>query len=117
MTGTFYRPPAPDGRADQTVRIVEVMKPFNSIAAGRAGTVVEICAENETLLDADEALIWIEPKDQVMDLQLPPASHPLFPATGSPGVSPGTSPFDRARSGRPPVPHTKESPPRPLAGG
>ncbi len=73
MTGTFYRAPAPDAapfvevgtevRADQTVCIVEVMKLFNSIAAGRAGTVVEICAENEARVDTGEALIWIEPKD------------------------------------------------------
>ena len=72
MTGTFYRAPAPDAapfvepgtevKADQTVCIVEVMKLFNSIAAGRPGTVVEICAENESRVDTGEALMWIEPK-------------------------------------------------------
>ena len=73
MTGTFYRAPAPDappfvkagGRvsADDTVCIVDVMKLFNSIPAGVAGTVVEICAENEARVEAGQPLMWIDPAD------------------------------------------------------
>ena len=71
MTGTFYRAPSPDAppfveagdtvEATQTVCIVEVMKLFNSIAAGVAGTVVEVCVENESSVAAGQPMIWIEP--------------------------------------------------------
>ena len=71
MTGTFYRasspvaPPFVDvGRtvaADDTVCLVDVMKLFNSIPAGVAGTVIEICAENEAQVKAGQPLMWIEP--------------------------------------------------------
>lgn len=71
MTGAFYRAPAPDappfvevgGRvsADDTVCIVDVMKLFNSIPAGVAGIVVEICAENEARVEAGQPLMWIDP--------------------------------------------------------
>ena len=71
MTGTFYRAPSPDApsfveagdtvNATQTVCIVEVMKLFNSIAAGVAGTVVEICVDNESPVIAGQPVIWIEP--------------------------------------------------------
>ena len=71
MTGTFYRAPSPDAppfvevgstvAADDTVCLVDVMKLFNSIPAGVAGSVVEICAENEAQVKAGQPLIWIEP--------------------------------------------------------
>jgi acetyl-CoA carboxylase biotin carboxyl carrier protein len=71
MTGTFYRAPAPDAppfveagdavEAAQTVCIVEVMKLFNSIAAGVAGTVVEVCVDNESPVAAGQPMVWIEP--------------------------------------------------------
>lgn len=71
MTGTFYRASSPVAppfvdvgstvAADDTVCLVEVMKLFNSIPAGVAGTVVEICAENEAQVKAGQPLIWIEP--------------------------------------------------------
>ena len=70
MTGTFYRASSPVAppfvdvgstvAADDTVCLVEVMKLFNSIPAGVAGTVVEICAENEAQVKAGQPLIWIE---------------------------------------------------------
>ena len=73
MTGTFYRAPAPDAppfvevgdavEADQTVCMVEVMKLFNSLAAGVAGTVADICADNEAAVTTGQPLIWIEPRD------------------------------------------------------
>ena len=71
MTGTFYRAPSPgappfievgaDVRADQVVCIVEVMKLFNSISAGVAGRVLEICVENESPVAAGQAMMWIDP--------------------------------------------------------
>lgn len=71
MTGTFYRAPAPgavpfvevgtDVRPDQTVCIVEVMKLFNSIPAGVAGRVIEICVANESPVVAGQAMIWVDP--------------------------------------------------------
>ena len=71
MVGTFYRAPAPDAppfcsvgdtvSADDTVCLIEVMKLFNSIAAGIDGTVVEIRADNETRVVHDQPLILIEP--------------------------------------------------------
>ncbi len=71
MTGTFYRAPSPgappfvevggDVKADDTVCLVDVMKLFNSIPAGVAGTVVEICPENEAQVKAGQPLMWIEP--------------------------------------------------------
>lgn len=71
MTGTFYRAPAPGAppfveagsevRPDQIVCIVEVMKLFNSIPAGIAGHVIEICVANESPVVAGQAMIWIDP--------------------------------------------------------
>jgi acetyl-CoA carboxylase biotin carboxyl carrier protein len=70
MSGTFFRAPAPNappfvevgsrvGPSD-TVCIVEVMKLFNTIAAGVSGTVVEIVAENEAAVTTGMPLIWIK---------------------------------------------------------
>jgi len=71
MSGTFYRAPAPDAppfvevgthvSAGDTVCIIEVMKLFNSIAAGVEGTVVEIPVANEQAVTTGEAVIWIRP--------------------------------------------------------
>lgn len=71
MVGTFYRAPSPDAppfckvgdtvSANDTVCLIEVMKLFNSIAAGIDGTVVEIRAANETRVIHDQPLIVIEP--------------------------------------------------------
>jgi len=71
MSGTFYRSPAPNEppfvevgsrvSASDTVCIVEVMKLFNTIAAGVAGTVVEIAAANEQAVTTGMPLIWIKP--------------------------------------------------------
>jgi acetyl-CoA carboxylase biotin carboxyl carrier protein len=70
MSGTFYRAPAPNEppfvevgsrvEASTTVCIVEVMKLFNTIAAGVSGTVVEIVAENEAAVTTGMPLIWIK---------------------------------------------------------
>jgi len=71
MSGTFFRAPAPDAppfveigahvAAGDTVCIIEVMKLFNSIAAGAAGIVVEIPVANEQAVTTGQAVIWIRP--------------------------------------------------------
>lgn len=73
MSGIFYRSPAPGAppfvevgsrvEPTDTVCIVEIMKLFNSIAAGIAGTVVEIVVENEGRVEAGQPLMWIETKE------------------------------------------------------
>ena len=70
MSGTFYRAPSPNAPpfvevgsrvdASSTVCIVEVMKLFNTIAAGVSGTVVEIVAANEAAVTTGMPLIWIK---------------------------------------------------------
>ena len=71
MSGIFYRAPAPGAapfvgvgsrvEPNDTVCIVEIMKLFNSIAAGVAGTVVGILVENEGRVAAGQPVMWIEP--------------------------------------------------------
>src|SRR5262245_4619092 len=71
MLGTFYRAPAPgekpfvaEGervRADDTVCLIEVMKLFNSVRAGVDGTVVKIVAENGSMVEFNQPLIFIAP--------------------------------------------------------
>lgn len=71
MLGTFYRAPAPNERsfvevgqrvqADDTVCMIEVMKLFNSIRAGVAGTIVKICADNAQMVEFDQVLIHVKP--------------------------------------------------------
>lgn len=71
MLGTFFRAPAPGdkpfvdvgtkvGPAD-TVCLVEVMKLFNSVKAGVAGTVIKILAENAAMVEHDQVLMLINP--------------------------------------------------------
>jgi acetyl-CoA carboxylase biotin carboxyl carrier protein len=71
MMGTFYRAPSPGAAAfvevgtkvsaQETVCLLEVMKLFNSIKAGVAGTVAEIRAPNAGLVQRDTILIVIRP--------------------------------------------------------
>jgi len=71
MLGTFYRAEAPGAppfvevgarvEADTTVCLIEVMKMMNSIRAGVAGTVVEVCAENAQLVEYGQPLFRVEP--------------------------------------------------------
>ena len=70
MLGTFYRAPAPGdepfvdvGTAvepDTVVGLIEVMKMMNSIEAGVAGTIVEVCAENAAIVEAGAPLFRIQ---------------------------------------------------------
>ena len=72
MLGTFYRSPSPGEKPfvevgtrvkpDDTVCLVEVMKLFNSIKAGAAGTVLEILAENATMVEHGQPLLVIRPE-------------------------------------------------------
>ena len=70
MLGTFYRAPSPGEKPfvevgdkispNDTVCLVEVMKLFNSIKAGVAGTVVKILVENGAMVEHGQPLILIE---------------------------------------------------------
>ncbi len=71
MLGTFYRSPSPaekpfveigqQVKAGDTVCLLEVMKLFQSIKAGVEGKIVEIRAQNGTLVEFNEVLFVIEP--------------------------------------------------------
>jgi biotin carboxyl carrier protein len=69
MPGTFYRAEGP-GMApfvdvgtrvepDTVVCIIEIMKMMNSVPAGVAGTIVEVCAEDAQLVGDGEALFKV----------------------------------------------------------
>ena len=71
MLGIFYWAPAP-GEApyvqpgdvveeDDTIGLIEVMKLFTRIPAGVAGRVVEVVAQNATLVEHGQALVLIGP--------------------------------------------------------
>jgi acetyl-CoA carboxylase biotin carboxyl carrier protein len=71
MLGTFYRAEAPGAApfvdvgtqvdAGSTVCLIEVMKMMSSIAAGVAGTIVEVCADNAQLVEHGQALFRVKP--------------------------------------------------------
>ena len=71
MLGTFYRAPAPGeppyvevGMAVEpstVVCLIEVMKMMNSVPAGAAGVVAEVCAENAALVEFGQPLFRLEP--------------------------------------------------------
>jgi len=71
MLGTFYRAPAPGeppyveiGTAVEpstVVCLIEVMKMMNSVQAGAAGVVAEVCAENAALVEFGQPLFRLEP--------------------------------------------------------
>ena len=71
MLGTFYRSPAPGEASfvevgstvepDTIVCIIEVMKMMNSVHAGVAGTITEICVENGEHVEYGARLFRVEP--------------------------------------------------------
>jgi len=71
MLGTFYRAPAPGAppfvdvgasvEPETVVCIIEVMKMMNSVPAGVAGTIVEVCAENAEVVEYGAALFQVRP--------------------------------------------------------
>jgi biotin carboxyl carrier protein len=72
MLGTFYRAPAPGAPAfvdvgasvepETVVCIIEVMKMMNSVHAGVAGTIVEVCAENAEVVEYGATLFRVRPE-------------------------------------------------------
>lgn len=70
MVGTFYRAPSPGAKpfvelgqrveVGDTMCIIEAMKILNQIEADKAGTVVEILAENGQPVEYGETLFIIE---------------------------------------------------------
>jgi acetyl-CoA carboxylase biotin carboxyl carrier protein len=71
MLGTFYRAEAPgampfvdvgtDVEPGTVVCLIEVMKMMNSIQAGVAGKIVEVCADNAQLVQYGDPLFRVEP--------------------------------------------------------
>ncbi len=71
LLGTFWHAPRPGAdpfvkpgdtvTADTVIGIIEVMKLMNSVPAGVAGTVLEICAPNGELVEHGQCLIRIQP--------------------------------------------------------
>ena len=71
LLGTFWHAPRPGAdpfvkpgdkvTADTIIGIIEVMKLMNSVPAGVAGIVLEICAPNGELVEHGECLIRIQP--------------------------------------------------------
>jgi acetyl-CoA carboxylase biotin carboxyl carrier protein len=71
MLGTFYRASAPGEQPfvevgsevdpETVVCLIEVMKMMNSVKAGVAGTVVEVCATNAELVEYGEPLFRVDP--------------------------------------------------------
>ncbi|MEV0083601.1 acetyl-CoA carboxylase [Saccharopolyspora sp. NPDC050642] len=70
IPGVFYRRPDPNTpeyvevgqqvAAEDTIGLVEIMKSFHQVPAGVAGTVVEVVAESESVVDAGQSLVVIE---------------------------------------------------------
>ena len=71
MLGTFYRAPAPGEEPfvdvgatvepETIVCIIEVMKMMNSVHAGVAGTIAEVCVENGEPVEYGSPLFRVEP--------------------------------------------------------
>ena len=71
MVGTFYRAPGPGEppfvdvgstvEPTTVVCIIEVMKMMNSVPAGIAGTVVELCCENAQPVEYGQPLFRVQP--------------------------------------------------------
>ncbi|GAA4349126.1 biotin/lipoyl-binding protein [Variovorax defluvii] len=72
MLGRFYRASSPSEpayvdvgskvRAEDTIGVMEVMKLFNTVPAGVNGTVVEIVAENGSMVEHDAVLVRVRPE-------------------------------------------------------
>lgn len=73
LPGTFYRAPSPGAEpftdvgktvaADTILGLVETMKLMSSVTAGCHGEVIEICADNESLIEAGDVLMRIRVAD------------------------------------------------------
>jgi acetyl-CoA carboxylase biotin carboxyl carrier protein len=71
MLGTFYRAERPGAdpfvdvgtevEPDTIVAIIEVMKMMNSVPAGVAGTIAEVCCDNAALVEYGQPLFRVDP--------------------------------------------------------
>ncbi|TBL80018.1 acetyl-CoA carboxylase, biotin carboxyl carrier protein [Paenibacillus thalictri] len=71
MLGTFFRKPSPDEpvyaevgdvvEAADTVCLIEVMKLFNSISAGKKGRIADILVSDGEMVEYDQPLFVLEP--------------------------------------------------------
>jgi acetyl-CoA carboxylase biotin carboxyl carrier protein len=71
VLGTFYRASSPGEKPfvevgqkvgpNDTLCLIEVMKLFNSVKAGVSGTVTRILAQNGTLVEHGQPLVFIQP--------------------------------------------------------
>lgn len=71
MVGTFYTAPSPGAppfvnvgdfvNEDTTVGLIEVMKVFNAVTAGVAGTITEICVQNGAFVEYGQPLFMVTP--------------------------------------------------------
>ena len=72
--GTFYRSPKPGAapfveigdtvEANTEICLIEVMKLFTSVKAGKAGTVRQICADDAELVEAGRVLFYLSADEQ-----------------------------------------------------
>lgn len=72
--GVFYRRPGPDEppyvevgdivSVGDPVCTLSVMKMFTQVGADRPGRIVEVCVENEMLVEHGQVLMYIEPLDE-----------------------------------------------------
>ncbi len=70
LLGTFYRKPAPEAppfveegdevEPETTIGLVEAMKVFNEVAAEVSGKVRRIVAQDGSLVQPDDVLMWVE---------------------------------------------------------
>jgi acetyl-CoA carboxylase biotin carboxyl carrier protein len=68
--GRFYSRPDPKSppfvklgdkvAAEDTIGLIEVMKLFNAITAGAAGTVVQICVEDAAVVEFGQVLLYVK---------------------------------------------------------
>jgi len=79
--GIFYRSPKPGappfvevGKSVEdhdTVCLIEVMKLFNAVKAGVKGRIVEICAENNQMVEYNQILFLIQPETRTGEISTP----------------------------------------------
>lgn len=73
MVGTFYATPEPGAPpfvklgdhvdAEATVGLVEVMKVFNAVSSGVAGTIDEVCVESGQFVEHGQTLFLVRPDE------------------------------------------------------
>lgn len=74
MDGIFYRAAAHSSplfvevdsvvAKGDTVALIEAMKLYNEVLAPVAGTIVEICCENDVHVKSNDVLMWVRPSEE-----------------------------------------------------